>query len=64
MISKAQAAQRSGRAGRTAPGKCYRLYMLEDYDRMINVPIPSIHTVDLASTVLHLKGIVINITIY
>jgi HrpA-like RNA helicase len=63
VISRAQAAQRSGRAGRTAPGKCYRLYMLEDYDRMMNVPTPSIHQVDLASTVLRLKGISIDITI-
>ena len=27
VISKAQAEQRAGRAGRTAPGKCYRLYL-------------------------------------
>ncbi len=25
-ISKAEAMQRSGRAGRTQPGECYRLY--------------------------------------
>ena len=31
VISKAQAEQRAGRAGRTAPGKCYRLYLYVDY---------------------------------
>ena len=58
MISKAQAAQRAGRAGRTAPGKCYRLYMLEDYERMNNVPAPAIHRTDFTSTALQLKGII------
>ena len=56
MISKAQAAQRAGRAGRTAPGKCYRLYTLEDYEKMNNVPSPAIHRIDFTSTALQLKG--------
>ena len=56
IISKAQAAQRAGRAGRTAPGKCYRLYMLEDYEKMNNVPAPAIHRTDFTSTALQLKG--------
>ena len=30
-VSKAQAVQRAGRAGRTQPGKCYRLYCEQDY---------------------------------
>ena len=37
VISKAQAEQRSGRAGRTAPGKCYRLYTQLDYEGMAEV---------------------------
>ena len=31
-ISKANALQRSGRAGREAKGKCYRLYLKNNYD--------------------------------
>jgi pre-mRNA-splicing factor ATP-dependent RNA helicase DHX16 len=30
-ISKASANQRAGRAGRVAPGKCFRLYTLWSY---------------------------------
>ena len=30
-ISQAQAKQRAGRAGRTGPGKCYRLYTERAY---------------------------------
>lgn len=31
-ISKSSAIQRQGRAGRTAPGKCYRLYTQEEFE--------------------------------
>ena len=31
-ISQAQAWQRTGRAGREAPGTCYRLYTEPDFD--------------------------------
>ena len=31
-ISKANALQRSGRAGREAPGKCFRLYLKNSYE--------------------------------
>ena len=37
VISKAQAEQRAGRAGRAAPGKCYRLYTKLDYEGMAEV---------------------------
>lgn len=30
-ISKANSLQRAGRAGREAPGKCFRLYIKNDY---------------------------------
>lgn len=56
LISKAQAAQRAGRAGRTAPGKCYRLYTSEDYEGMKSVPDPAIHRADFTSTALQLKA--------
>ena len=32
-ISKASANQRAGRAGRTRPGKCFRLYTEESYNK-------------------------------
>lgn len=56
VISKAQAEQRAGRAGRTAPGVCYRMYTEEDYKQMVSVPAPAIHRIDLTSTVLQLKA--------
>lgn len=41
-ISKEQAIQRAGRAGREARGKCYRLYSQKDYDSFIDVQRPEI----------------------
>ncbi|OUT23658.1 hypothetical protein CAS74_000015 [Pichia kudriavzevii] len=42
-ISKAQAKQRSGRAGRVCPGQCFRLYTLTSYEEeMWDEPIPEI----------------------
>ena len=42
-ISQAQARQRSGRAGRTGPGKCYRLYTEAAYqNEMLPNPVPEI----------------------
>lgn len=32
-ISRASAKQRAGRAGRTAPGKCFRLYTLTSFNK-------------------------------
>lgn len=43
MISKAQAEQRSGRAGRTAPGICYRMYTPGDFETMNLAAAPAIH---------------------
>jgi hypothetical protein len=34
VVSQAQAWQRCGRAGRDAPGTCYRLYTEDDFDHM------------------------------
>lgn len=33
-VSKANALQRAGRAGREAPGKCYRLYLKNSYEEL------------------------------
>ncbi|KAM9296662.1 ATP-dependent RNA helicase DHX8 [Gastrophryne carolinensis] len=59
--SQAQAKQRAGRAGRTGPGKCYRLYTERAYrDEMLTTNVPEIQRTNLASTVLSLKAMGIN----
>ncbi|KAF7979437.1 hypothetical protein HWV62_34787 [Athelia sp. TMB] len=60
-ISQAEANQRAGRAGRTGPGKCYRLYTEAAFrNEMMPNPIPDIQRSDLASTILQLKAMGIN----
>lgn len=60
-ISQASARQRAGRAGRTGPGKCFRLYTEEAYkNEMLAVTVPEIQRTNLASTVLILKAMGIN----
>ncbi|KAI5815454.1 putative Pre-mRNA-splicing factor ATP-dependent RNA helicase PRP43 [Pyronema omphalodes] len=55
-ISKASAQQRAGRAGRTRPGKCYRLYTESAFKKeLIEQTYPEILRSNLASTVLELK---------
>jgi ATP-dependent helicase HrpB len=54
-ISRASAIQRAGRAGRTAPGKCYRLYTRGDFDSRAAFDTPEIQRADLAQTILELK---------
>lgn len=55
-ISKASAQQRAGRAGRTRPGKCFRLYTEEAFQKeLIEQLYPEILRSNLASTVLELK---------
>lgn len=56
-ISKASATQRAGRAGRTKPGKCYRLYTEQDYRALSEVNPPEIQRSNLAPTVLQLKAL-------
>ncbi|TPX30901.1 hypothetical protein SmJEL517_g05644 [Synchytrium microbalum] len=60
-ISQAQARQRSGRAGRTGPGKCYRLYTEAAYqNEMLPNSVPEIQRMNLGMTVLTLKAMGIN----
>lgn len=60
-ISQAQANQRSGRAGRTGPGKCYRLYTEAAYrNEMLANTVPEIQRQNLAYTILMLKAMGIN----
>lgn len=59
-ISQASADQRAGRAGRTAPGVCVRLWSeSEHYLRPLH-ELPEIQRVDLAELVLMLKALGIN----
>ncbi|KAI1817616.1 P-loop containing nucleoside triphosphate hydrolase protein [Poronia punctata] len=55
-ISRASAQQRAGRAGRTKPGKCFRLYTEEAFKKeLIDQTYPEILRSNLANTVLELK---------
>ncbi|KAK3683680.1 pre-mRNA splicing factor ATP-dependent RNA helicase PRP43 [Podospora appendiculata] len=55
-ISKASAQQRAGRAGRTRPGKCFRLYTEKAFKKeLIEQTYPEILRSNLANTVLELK---------
>ncbi|XP_005413923.1 PREDICTED: probable ATP-dependent RNA helicase DHX34 isoform X1 [Chinchilla lanigera] len=55
-ISQASAEQRKGRAGRTGPGVCYRLYAESDYDAFAPYPVPEIRRVALDALVLQMKS--------
>ncbi|KAK6930847.1 DEAD/DEAH box helicase domain [Dillenia turbinata] len=58
QISKVQANQRAGRAGRTCPGKCYRLYPSFVYnEEFLDVTVPEIQRSSLAGSVLYLKSL-------
>ena len=57
-IAQSQAKQRAGRAGRTGPGKCYRLYTEQAYqNEMLPTAVPEIQRTNLATTVLQLKAL-------
>lgn len=55
-ISRASAEQRAGRAGRTAPGVCVRLWTEREQAEKPPRDLPEIRRVDLAETVLMLKA--------
>ena len=60
-ISQAQAKQRAGRAGRTGPGKCFRLYTEAAFQsEMLPTSIPEIQRQNLSMTILMLKAMGIN----
>ncbi|KAA8499003.1 Pre-mRNA-splicing factor ATP-dependent RNA helicase PRP16 [Porphyridium purpureum] len=57
-ISQASAQQRAGRAGRTGPGKCYRLYTELAYTEELHVgSVPEIQRTSLSHIVLLLKSL-------
>ena len=53
-ISRASCNQRKGRAGRTAPGSCYRLYTRKDYDDRPLFTTEEIFRTDLSEVVLRM----------
>jgi ATP-dependent helicase HrpB len=55
-ISRASADQRAGRAGRTAPGRCIRLWSAREERGMPAFDEPEIRRVDLAGTLLALHS--------
>lgn len=54
-ISQAAARQRAGRAGRTGPGRCVRLWSENDHRARPEFETPEVKRVDLAEAVLFLK---------
>src|SRR5262249_18505056 len=55
-ISRASAIQRAGRAGRTQPGRCLRLYTRTDFDSRPEHDVPEIRRADLAEAALSLRA--------
>lgn len=55
-ISRASADQRSGRAGRTAPGRCVRLWTEREHAERRAQELPEIRRLDLAEVLLTLKA--------
>ena len=54
-ISRAAAEQRAGRAGRTAPGRCFRLWSQPEHARRAEFEAPEVHRIDLSEAALLLK---------
>ncbi len=55
-ISKASADQRAGRAGRTGPGRCYRLWSRAEERGMVPFDAPEVRRIDLAGAVLEVRA--------
>lgn len=55
-ISKSSAIQRMGRAGREAPGKCWRLYTEQDYLSLPQSNTPEILRCDLSQAMLTMQA--------
>jgi ATP-dependent helicase HrpB len=54
-ISQASARQRAGRAGRTAPGVCLRLWSEATQNRRAEFDAPEVHRIDLSEALLGLS---------
>ena len=53
-VSRASAEQRRGRAGRTGPGLCFRLFSQEQYQQLEEYSLPEIRRVPLQALVLQM----------
>jgi pre-mRNA-splicing factor ATP-dependent RNA helicase DHX15/PRP43 len=60
-ISKASARQRAGRTGRTSPGKCFRLYTEQYFEKLEEQDRPEILRCNLSSIVLVMKKLGIQV---
>ncbi|XP_038217051.1 probable ATP-dependent RNA helicase DHX35 [Zerene cesonia] len=56
-VSAHNAHQRAGRAGRSKPGKCYRLYTEEEFSKLPESVPPEMCRSDLSSALLQLKAL-------
>lgn len=59
-VSKAQARQRCGRAGREGPGVCYRLYTEQSFEELPEHTIPELQRCNLTGVVLELLALGLN----
>ncbi|KAG8231163.1 hypothetical protein J437_LFUL011832 [Ladona fulva] len=59
-ISKAQAWQRAGRAGRERAGACYRIYTQKEFEKMSDTTVPEILRCNLTGVVLNLLAMGVN----
>ncbi|XP_039961333.1 probable ATP-dependent RNA helicase DHX34 [Bactrocera tryoni] len=55
-VSKSSAEQRKGRAGRTGPGTCFRLFSEKQYDTFEAYPTPEIFRVPLETILLQMTS--------
>ena len=55
--SQSSAIQRAGRAGRTRPGKVYRLYTEEFFSKLPEMTVPEMQRLNVGSCILQLKAI-------
>ena len=56
-VSQASAAQRSGRAGRTRAGKCFRIYTESAYEQLTSTTPAEIQRCDMSGIILQLKSL-------
>ena len=56
-VSQHSAQQRAGRAGRTRPGRCYRLYTADVYRGLSVEMVAEMQRVDLTGVILQLKAL-------
>lgn len=56
-VSKASLNQRKGRAGRTRPGTCYRLYSIKDFETRQMYTTEEIYRTDLSEVVLQMADL-------